>query len=66
MGMLPTKGLALPLISYGGSSLLVNSAAIGVLLNISRPRAPTLAVDQREIDSKRAVHRPLRAAGGMT
>lgn len=38
MGMLPTKGLALPFISYGGSSLLVNSAAIGVLLNISRPR----------------------------
>lgn len=41
MGMLPTKGLVLPFISYGGSSLLVNSAAIGVLLNISRPRAPT-------------------------
>ncbi|MGF1465746.1 MAG: putative lipid II flippase FtsW [Sandaracinaceae bacterium] len=39
MGMIPTKGLALPFISYGGSSLLVNSAAVGVLLNISRPRA---------------------------
>lgn len=33
-GMLPTKGLTLPLISYGGSSLLVMSVAIAVLLRI--------------------------------
>lgn len=38
MGMLPTKGLVLPFMSYGGSSLLVNSAAMGLLLNVSRPR----------------------------
>lgn len=35
IGMLPTKGLTLPLISYGGSSLLVSCAAMGVLLRIS-------------------------------
>lgn len=34
-GCLPTKGLALPFISYGGSHLLVSGVMIGVLLNIA-------------------------------
>lgn len=40
MAMLPTKGLTLPFISYGGSSLLVLSCCAGVLLNISRRMPP--------------------------
>jgi cell division protein FtsW len=37
-GSLPTTGIPLPLISYGGSSLLSTMIAIGILLNISRHR----------------------------
>lgn len=37
-GVLPTKGLTLPLVSYGGSSLVVSLLAVGVLLSISRDR----------------------------
>ena len=35
-GMLPAKGLTLPLLSYGGSSIVMNLAAIGMLIGISR------------------------------
>lgn len=34
VGLLPTKGLTLPFLSYGGTSLLINMASIGILMNI--------------------------------
>ena len=36
LGLMPTKGITLPLVSHGGSSLLINLLALGVLLNISQ------------------------------
>ena len=34
-GMMPVTGIALPFISYGGSSLVFTMMAVGVLLNLS-------------------------------
>ncbi|MCR9090051.1 putative lipid II flippase FtsW [Algiphilus sp.] len=56
MGLLPTKGLTLPLMSYGGSSLLTVCAMVGLLLRIdveNRAAAPASADD----DSRRRVSR---------
>ena len=39
LGLLPTKGIPLPLVSTGGSSLLVSLLGMGMLLNISQHEA---------------------------
>jgi len=41
LGLMPTKGIPLPLVSAGGSSLLINLLGVGVLLNISQHETET-------------------------
>ncbi|MBI4688107.1 MAG: putative lipid II flippase FtsW [Nitrospirae bacterium] len=36
VGLMPTKGLPLPFVSFGGSATLINMAAIGILINIQK------------------------------
>jgi cell division protein FtsW len=46
--MLPTKGIPLPFISAGGTSMLVSAAAVGVLLNVARETATQQAGNMPE------------------
>jgi cell division protein FtsW len=67
MGLVPTKGLVLPFLSYGGSALVVDAAAIGVILNVSRQcvtkRATEIPGQSRDASPKA---RTPRARGAQT
>jgi cell division protein FtsW (lipid II flippase) len=53
MGLMPITGLTLPLVSYGGSSLIVNMMAVGLLNNIGRDRPFIIASKPFEFDRKK-------------
>ena len=46
MGMLPTKGLPLPLVSLGGTSLIMNLSGLGILMAITRAQGGSLGEKQ--------------------
>ncbi|MCD4825134.1 MAG: rod shape-determining protein RodA [Phycisphaerae bacterium] len=67
MGLMPITGMTLPFISYGGSSLIINCAALGLLVNVGH-RKPIL-LSRRPFEHKEPTapipYRPLeKVAGG--
>ncbi len=56
-GLVPTKGLPLPFMSYGGSALLVNMLAVGILLRISKGDENTSRSKNNYINVRRLARR---------
>ncbi|MDX1818172.1 MAG: putative lipid II flippase FtsW [Marinobacter sp.] len=52
-GLLPTKGLTLPLVSYGGSSLMVSCICIGVLARVEMERLDKVRLDREKTGSSK-------------
>jgi len=65
-GMVPTKGLPLPFMSYGGSALLVNMAVIGLLLRISKGDDDVIVEDNSAIIAKKIAKRNIYGRKGYS
>jgi cell division protein FtsW len=65
LGVVPNKGITLPLVSYGGTSLIITMALVGLVLNVGRRpdrRGPKDAEQQRELARRKRVR--VRVATG--
>jgi cell division protein FtsW len=63
-GLVPTKGLPLPFMSYGGSALLVNMAAVGILLRISKGDFEPSVMEHDHIKARRIARRNIYSRRG--
>ncbi len=63
-GLVPTKGLPLPFLSYGGSALLVNMAAIGMLLRISKGDEEISVSESGDLKARRLARRNIYSRKG--
>lgn len=64
MGLLPITGMTLPFVSFGGSSLLINCAALGILINVGQ-RRPFITFKkpfEHNEDNSPAPYNPLEAS----
>jgi cell division protein FtsW len=56
LGIVPNKGITLPLVSYGGSSLVITMFLVGLVLNVGRrPERRAAALQQRELARRKRI-----------
>ena len=55
MGALPTKGLTLPMMSYGGNSILIMSFGIGLVLRVAYENNQTPVTEKKQTKLPRKV-----------